>query len=320
MINLFDNLRYWGADRNHFLSKIHYYQMMNGGSQLLANLLLPTYFQCTGHSSSYSLATEKKKSDRLIVSLTSFPARISKVWLVVESMLRQTHKPDKIILWLTKEQIPDMGALPENLLALRKRGLDIVLCDDMIRSHTKYYYAFQQYPQDIVITIDDDIIYRTDFIENLLSFHERFPQAIIANWAKKIVLTADNKSLYSSWPEASAEDIGIVNYNYSIFGVGGVLYPPHSVYRDCFNLDLIKRLSLTADDIWLSCMAVLNKTPFVFTGYRQNHLPVSIKSNTTLLDTNRSQNQVCVDNLNAYYRETLGVNPFGDIAQHTKAE
>lgn len=316
MIDFFDSMRFWGAKRNPFLDRICFYRFMNRGSQVLANLLLPGWFLLTRNR--YHLKDSPKTGERVIVSLTSFPARISRVWLVVEAILRQTRPPDKIVLYLTKSQIPDLSKLPARLLKQQERGLEIRLCEEEIRSHTKYYGAFRDFPDDVVITVDDDILYRSDLIETLLRFHEKFPRAIIANWAKKIRLNENGESLYGCWPEAGADDIGVERFNYSIFGVGGMLYPPHCMYEDYLNCRMMRELCLTADDVWLSCMAILAKTPFVYTGYRQNHLPVSIRDNTTLLSENRVKNQMCVDNLNEYYRTRLGIRPFTDIAATEK--
>ncbi len=313
MINFFDNLRFWGSKRNSFLAGIRFYQFMNHASFLLANMTLPVYFRLTGDK--YRLEPSPKTSGRVIVSLTSFPARIGNVHLVIESLLRQTRKPDKIILCLTKSQIPEIGKLPSRLLELQKRGLEIVLCDAAIRSHTKYHHAFRHYPEDNVITVDDDIIYRTDLIENLLAWHVRFPHSIIANWVKKIRNCDDMHSYYCQWPEADGRDAGIEAADDMIFGVGGVLYPPHCMYKDCLDIDLIKSLCLTADDVWLSCMGILAGTTFVFTGYKQGHLPVRIRNNVTLLAQNRTANQIQVDRVNDYYAERLGIRP---LCRHGK--
>lgn len=308
MIDFFDKLRFWGAKRNKFLSSLYFYQIMNKSSEILANLILPIYFSVTKRK--YTLVGKvAKNKKRIIVSLTTFPARLPKVWMVIEAMLRQTCKPDKIVLYLTKSQVPDIEKLPKQLLEQRQRGLEIVLCEEEIRSHTKYFGAFRDYPDDIIITVDDDILYKKDLIETLIKYHKKFPHSIITNWAKKIQHAPGEKSLYSCWPETGADDIGIEHSHYSIFGVGGMLYPPHCMYKDCLNSKMIQELCLTADDIWLSCMAILNKTKFVFTGYKQNHLPVTIHNNTTLLSVNYERNQICVDNLNHYYKNTLKCEP-----------
>ena len=307
-IDFFDNIRFWGTARNKILEKIGYYRGRNFIGQLLGNLLLPFFFRFTRKSC--KLECKKDKCPRIIVSMTSFPARISRVWLAIESIFRQKVKPDKILLCLTKSQISDISVLPKELQEMRDRGLEIIFCEEEIRSHTKYWSAFSKYPNDIIITVDDDIIYRSDLIENLINYHKRFPEAIIVNWAKKISLNSEGKSVYNCWPEAQTQDIGVEKPNYSLFGVAGVLYPPHSVYEDCLNPKLIRELSLTADDIWLSAQAILKGTHFVFTGYKQNHLPVSIKNNETLLSVNTTRNQEQVENINNYYDEKLGIRPF----------
>ena len=62
-------------------------------------------------------------------------------------------------------------------------------------------------------------------------------------------------------------------------------------------------------------MSILQGTPKFFSNYKQGFLNVIIPHNTTLLDVNRERNQICVDNLNAYYEKKLGVRPFIDIQQ-----
>ena len=49
-----------------------------------------------------------------------------------------------------------------NCLDQQKRGLTIRFCEDL-KAHKKYYYAFKEYPDDIVITVDDDVIYPQEY-------------------------------------------------------------------------------------------------------------------------------------------------------------
>ena len=60
------------------------------------------------------------------------------------------------------------------------------------------------------------------------------------------------KNNYNEWPDPLP--IQKKSKNFLILGVGGVLYPPNSVHHDIFNIENIKNLSLTADDIWLTAM------------------------------------------------------------------
>ncbi len=307
LINFFDNRRFWGGKRNKFLSKIYLYPICNRITDILANVILPIYFNCTKKNPRYSLKANNGRKDKIIVSLTSFPPRLPKLHLVIECILRQSIKPDEIILYLTEEQVGSIDNLPRKLLDLRERGLQIKLCPDKIRSHTKYFYAIKENPNDIVITVDDDLFYRTDLIESHLAAHKKHPNAIIANWVKEILPTTDK---YNEWPDGTEPKL---SNRFLLLGVSSVLYPPKSLHEEVFNKNAIIEQCLTADDVWLSCMALLKETPIYFTKYKYNHLPIRIKNNETLLSINRERNQVCVDNLNKYYDKKLGVRPFIDL-------
>ncbi len=310
LINLLDNCRYWNNPRKPFFNRIYYYQVVNTIINALANIILPLYFILSNKNENYQLIKSKvpdKNKPQIIVSLTSFPARIDRLWLVIECMFRQTLKPDRIILYLTEAQVGSINSLPDSLLKLRLRGLEIVLCPDQIRSHTKYYYAMKQNPNDVIITIDDDIFYKTDFIESLVNIHKCHPNKIVANWVKEI---SSNSHLYANWKDVY--ELKELN-NFILLGVGGVLYPPKCMYKDIFEVDLIKELSLTADDVWLSAMAMLNKTEIVSTDYKMNHLSVSFINNETLLSENRSANQVQIDKINDFYYKKIEIRPFIDL-------
>lgn len=306
LINFFDNRRFWGGKRNKFLQKIYFYQICNGLVETISNLILPTYFRLTRNNPKYTIHPTTKNENRYIVSLTSFKTRIPKLWMVAESILRNKIKPDRFILYL---QLDSMNEVPQELKEMQKRGVEIKLCSTELRSHNKYYHAIKEFPDDCVITIDDDIFYRDDLIESFVSQHNRHPQAIIANRAKRIT---EQSHLYKEWPDVEKP---FENIYMLPIGVGGVLYPPHSLYKDVLEKDAFKELCLTADDVWLACMSILQRTPKVFSNYKQGFLNVKIPNNTTLLDVNRERNQICVNNLNKYYGKKLGVRPFIDITQ-----
>ena len=308
IIDFFDKRRYWGTKRNFFLNKICFYGITNYFITRIANTIIPIYFKLTRNNPNYELKTRERKP-LIIVSLTSFPPRIPTLWRTIESIMRQTVKPDKIILYLTESQIGKIESLPQSLLRLRKRGLEIKLCKEEIRSHTKYFEAFKEYPDDIVVTVDDDLYYRSDLIDNLLKCHNKYPNAIIANWIKEI---SPNTPNYKEWTDGKVSGL---SHHYFLLGVGSILYPPKCMYKDIFNVDLIKSLCLTADDVWLSCMALMANTPIFYTAYKYNYLPILIKNNTTLISVNKERNQICVDNLNNYYFKAKGIKPFIDLVK-----
>lgn len=303
MIDFFDKLRFWGGERNALLQRVKFYGVWNTMVANVANVVLPIWMKATASSKKNALA-ESTGEPKLIISLTSFGPRLEKIWLVIESLLRQSVKPDKIILFLTASQVPDIEKLPASLLKLRKRGIEIRLCPDNIRSHTKYFYAMTQFPEATVITVDDDLFYRSDLVKSLVESQKEYPGAICANWVKEII---PGNTKYAEWPDGSVRSL---KKNHLLLGVSGVLYPPRALHTDAFDPKAIIDLCLTADDVWLSCMAIRQKTPILFTGYKYNHLPVNIPNNETLISVNRERNQIQVDNLNEYFGKKEGYLPF----------
>ena len=99
------------------------------------NKFIPRYFEAFPCKE----LVERKKGKRIIVSLTTIPSRIDKVWIPIECMMRQSCKPDKILLWLGKDEFRKVE-LPDRLKGLQKKGLEIRFCKD-VGVHTKYYYV-----------------------------------------------------------------------------------------------------------------------------------------------------------------------------------
>lgn len=198
--------------------------------------------------------TDIKRNPQIIVSLTSFPDRIPFIYKTISSLLNQTLKPDMVILWLAKEQFPQLeNELPAELLELKKYGLTIKWCNN-IRSYKKLVPAIKEYPNDIIITVDDDIYYDKTLIELLYKSYEKEPEYIHCHRCTKI--------FYKNG-KIKAKGGGKKFYKYpsyanKLVGVGGVLYPPNSLYCDITNENLFMELAPTNDDIWFWLMAVLN--------------------------------------------------------------
>jgi len=199
--------------------------------------------------------TSKNIAKGTIISLTTFPARIDSVWITIETLLRQTVKPEKIILWLANSQFESKDKLPNNLLNLEKRGLEIKLCDDL-RSHKKYYYTMKNHPNHIIITVDDDMFYPESLVESLLSTHKKFPNTICCNLAHLITVENGVINKYQDWI-SGADGYDKPSYYLVPIGCEGVLYPPNSLDQNVFNKEQIKELSPLADDLWLKAMATL---------------------------------------------------------------
>ena len=201
--------------------------------------------------------SNKKRIPRIVVSVTSFPDRISTLHINLSSLLNQTVKPDSLILWLAKEQFPNLEQdLTEDILRLKDFGLTIKWYHD-IKSYKKLIPALLEFPEDIIITADDDVFYDRTMIEKLYNSYLRFPSFIHCHKTKKIFfkdgkIVAKQKKAYK-YPSFATIQVG----------VGGVLYPPHSVHADVTDEKLFTELAPTNDDLWFWACAVLNNTKIV---------------------------------------------------------
>lgn len=209
--------------------------------------------------SEYGLNTEHRDV-RVVASLTTFPERITTVKETIKTLLLQTCKPDELVLWLATEQFPDgEKSLPKDLLDLKQFGLTIKWCND-IKSYKKLIPALKEYPDDIIITFDDDIYYDKNVIELLYNSYLKYPDCISANRGNRLELLGDKikvlKTAKLYWIRYKDS-----TFRNTITGCGGVLYPPHCLSEEATNESKFMSIMPTQDDVWFWAMAVLNKTP-----------------------------------------------------------
>ena len=178
-------------------------------------------------------------------------------------------KPDKVILWLAPEQFPNGEKdLPKELLNLKEYGLTIDWYKD-IRSYKKIVPALKKYPEAIIITTDDDIYYAPDTVESLYKSYLEHPNEIHAHRCDWLTIiprpTGEGKGEGTiSWAKTRElfKDLhkNEASFRQRLTGYGAVLYPPHSLYEDVTNEEIISKTIPTHDDIWLWAMAVLAGT------------------------------------------------------------
>jgi hypothetical protein len=188
---------------------------------------------------------------RLIVSLTSYPARFATLSLTIKCLLSQSVSADKTVLWVS---VADTGKLPEDVLALRSHGLTITECEDT-GPYKKIVPALSAYPDCYLVTADDDYFYPPNWLETLVRGQVEQPGAIICHTAR-VIRFGDRGELlqYRAWPRAKTADQGPL----LPIGYGGILYPPGSLPAETADQSTFRELSPTADDLWLRCMSGRN--------------------------------------------------------------
>lgn len=209
---------------------------------------------CKGVKLDSLRCTYVEPNDLLVASLTSFPERLNYVHLAIMSILNQTVVPSRIILWLSKEQCMGID-LPKTLTDLCEYGLEIRYCDDDLLGHKKYYYAMQEFKDKCIITFDDDLIYPEKTIERLLNLHNQYPDCIVCTRGKLITSNYGGVLPYKQWKISNKVDSLKPLYSLMASTGAGTLYPPMIMPKETFNVDLIKSIALTADDLWIKVLS-----------------------------------------------------------------
>ena len=200
---------------------------------------------------------------RLIVSLTSYGERTgSALPFTIYSILRQSVAPDEIVVWLDREEWND-GNLPSRISELKDKNLITVRYCENLRSYKKIIPSLEAYPDDLIITVDDDLYYRRNLIADLVSGYREHPDSIIAHRAHCPEIKNGVLQPYSRWKKRiQGPCYGLI---FPTSG-GGTLYQKRLFHGDICNRDLFMSLCPSADDVWLFFMAQLNGTEHFLVG------------------------------------------------------
>lgn len=233
---------------------------------------------------------ERKTEENIIVSFTSFPERVNMRGLlprVVCSMLRQTFKPDRIVLWLAEEEFSNQFEdLPASLLTLRKNGLEIRFCKNT-GSYKKLLPAIEEFPESLIVTADDDVEYPKIWLEQMITSYREHPECVIAHRCCRLKINDGELAPYSQW---GSEVISGVSRKNIFTGVGGVLYPPNILDISVLDYSIIKKIAPAADDL-IFWTAVILKGNSVYA------IPDGLTDVKDLIPDKKNYSHLCNENL-----------------------
>ncbi len=239
----------------------------------------------------YAYGLNRKQRDiRIIVSMTSYPKRFKTIIMPLKSLLLQSVKPDRIIVWLGSDSSEEM--LTQEMKELKKYGVEYRFDSKRnLKPHKKYYYALQEFPDDLVITVDDDIIYPRGLIESLLEAHLKYPKAVCARRVHKVYYRDGKPLPYRQWGFEYRKECAPSDELMATNGAG-TLFPPHALDQRAFISKDIEKYCLNADDIWLWFMEQLKGTLTVWVPCLLVHPPVVGESRNSggLAQTNVESN------------------------------
>lgn len=229
-------------------------------------------------------------NEKYIVSFTTFGERIKYCEKMIETLKSQSYKDFHIVITLWEG---DVKYISENFNRyIENNEIELIVTNDDLKSHKKYFYVMQKYWDKPIITVDDDRYYYPDTIEKLVKFHEKYPKYIVANCAIRLKILNGNLLPLSYWNIRLEENE--VSYMAMAEGFGGILYP-----EKCFN-NLEKETNrinkcLYDDDLFLKVLEIEHEIPVVATGNPGSHSEDNNIQEMLKYNLHRNQNK---DNIN----------------------
>ena len=253
-------------------------------------------------------------SRKMIVSLTTFPGRIATLSKVLDTIYLQTRPADRIVLWLAAEQFPQREAeLPEDLRCLMEDGrLEVRWCADL-KPHKKYFYALQEFTEDLVVTIDDDLLYPNDMLQKLHRSYLMYPEAVSTLRAHLILIDENNQILpYNNWVMETDALLYEPSMQLLATGGAGVLYPPKLFRQEFFDEAAVMETCLWADDLWLKAMQTVSNVPVVVARKSEqlHYLPDTQENALCHSNVDQSQNDVQLEKINQWLDRTFAPGIF----------
>ena len=113
----------------------------------------------------------------IFVSLTTIPQRISNLNKSVESLLKQTRKPDKIFINIPNKYKRFKETINSNQIPKFESGIvEIIRCEDY-GPGTKLLGSIDKVKKDsLIILVDDDHIYEDYMIEKFFYYYSKAPE------------------------------------------------------------------------------------------------------------------------------------------------
>ncbi len=225
----------------------------------------------------------------LIISLTSYRPRFATLGNTLKSLLDQTIRPDRIVLWVAEN---DRDLVPQSILSMS--GVEVRFCREL-RSYKKIIPTLEHWPDAFIVTADDDLYYEPEWLEKLVGGYE--PGVIVCRRAHRPKRRNGKLLPYGEWEwcvksEGGPEDL--------FPGSGaGALYPPGSLPAEVLNEQAFLELAPLADDVWLYFMARKGGNLFKQVGgaFFDVAWPKSQAVSLAALNVTRQGNDVAIENM-----------------------
>lgn len=182
----------------------------------------------------------------IIVSTTTIPCRKELFLKTIPHILNQTYKFDKYCINIDDNLTEEDYAFYEGLKKLDPR-IEITKCEAKWRVNNKLLPTIKKYPDDVVITIDDDMDYEEHCIEELVDVWEKNKDCIVCHEINPAIMTPTGELRY-----LNTLDVKLYQKEFGKYLTHSCLFPPHIFNNtDVFDYDTMMAMTDgNNDEFW----------------------------------------------------------------------
>lgn len=194
---------------------------------------------------------------KIILSCTTTYERRGIFYYGVQSLLKQSLKPDIFLVNISKEKYLNDSGFPNKPNWLDKEGIEINWVPNT-GPYRKLLPAISiAQPDDLIITADDDVLYHVNWLNQLVGLHKEYPDYITCSRARRI----DSNIFgiwknYNSWSYVEEKNANILNVP---IGCGGTLYTKRLIDLDFLFDKKYLEIAPTTDDLWFKKASMIKQ-------------------------------------------------------------
>ena len=198
-----------------------------------------------------------------VITMTSWTKRINFVpKFIYRFLTTQTVKPDIFYLWLAEQEFPNKEKdLPEDLLLVCE-SFNVKICWTKDNEYCfKRWYVYPKHFEDLVISVDDDIILSPNTIEVIQNEYKRNPIKQVLHY-KNCGGEIEIKNGIEYFIGALKQKSSIKNYFQ-----GNCAFAPYSFPLESFSEEMIrlrKEICPKCDESWLHPFLIKDNIPITF--------------------------------------------------------
>lgn len=194
----------------------------------------------------------------VIITLTSYKIRTKFLIKTLQSLIMQDVGYDLIVVWLAQQDYEEMLS---HLEPYGKFKVEVRLAPRDLKSYKKIIFSAGLWKDSLLVTADDDILYRRSWLKELLSEYKPGEKVVLGHRGSLVgILPNGEIADYMDWKKVQKSEFP--RSDLFLTSGGGNLYPPGCFSPMFFREDIFMEICPTADDLWQYSQLLLNGYKF----------------------------------------------------------